>query len=461
MELKLPKFIDKFIDELRKKGLEMKKKLEEGKTSILDNDYKAKFLKNWLELPDERKLDCNIVAVDGSRGLREFVNGYRFYIVRALGINNFNQEPYRFLETNVVNLIGGEIHTFMDIKTEYAEFSLILDALKNIDEKLIPSLVILLDGSLYGRMLHLIKDTDVEEERDLLLRYMRLFSDIMEICREKKILFIGVSKDSFASFFRNELLDQIKDEELKELKKLLNLTEVMVLKNCVDIIDRDPTQSFENFYKLEKLYPGKLDRFKEILKEYRSKRTDHQIIMRWRNRSGFTTPMELGPARRGPISHIERIKSDKRQFIKTQFRQSLLDHEKDKSQFMKKAIKVLDKVLQFPTVVSFHILLDNNDSPMRIDFPSWFIGSSNKIEVFHKTEILKEDDIVYSKIKEVINILQCCYGGLRNYNLYLKKVDEDVKLKHKSIDRIYEKILEKELKVLLHHTRDYRRVSIL
>ena len=62
-------------------------------------------------------------------------------------------------------------------------------------------------------------------------------------------------------------------------------------------------------------------------------------------------------------------------------------------------------------------------------------------------------------MEELICILKANYAGLLDYNVWLKRVDEEVKLHLKDVDTIYERVLEKELGLTLIHTRGYRRVK--
>ncbi|MEM4297383.1 MAG: hypothetical protein QW815_03325 [Nitrososphaerota archaeon] len=50
------------------------------------------------------------------------------------------------------------------------------------------------------------------------------------------------------------------------------------------------------------------------------------------------------------------------------------------------------------------------------------------------------------------------YGGLRNYNIWLKKVDEDVRFKREDYEKVYLPLLEKKLDTLVIHSRRDRRV---
>jgi hypothetical protein len=55
---------------------------------------------------------------------------------------------------------------------------------------------VLIDGSLYGRMMHLPVDSPVERDRDFLIEYMDVYSKLLDACRREDVLLIGVSKDS-------------------------------------------------------------------------------------------------------------------------------------------------------------------------------------------------------------------------------------------------------------------------
>ena len=100
----IPKFLDLFVDEIRNKKDRLKLRLENGRASNLDDDFRDILIQNWHPLLDSEINDLHLVAVDGSRGLREYANGSRFYIVRAFGISN-KGEKFRKLETEVQNVI--------------------------------------------------------------------------------------------------------------------------------------------------------------------------------------------------------------------------------------------------------------------------------------------------------------------------------------------------------------------
>jgi len=103
----MPKFLDLFVREIHKKRSRLKERLEKGQVSSLDSDFKDLLIKNWHPLPERETTDVDLVAVDGSRAVREYANGSRFYVVRAFGQSN-NGRKSRALETEVFLSRGNE-----------------------------------------------------------------------------------------------------------------------------------------------------------------------------------------------------------------------------------------------------------------------------------------------------------------------------------------------------------------
>lgn len=157
--------------------------------------------------------DLDIIAVDSSVYTNLLSNGGVFYIVRAMSMRK--DVVGRKLESDVIFSRDrmSRIHEFINVKMEMLEFEVMLEALKdwfNGD-------AILLDGSLYGRASHLPKEFKVEEERDVLLRYFRVYKDLLDLCRKSDLLLVGVSKESRSTFYRDYLLSLIFDRKLGEL----------------------------------------------------------------------------------------------------------------------------------------------------------------------------------------------------------------------------------------------------
>ena len=104
-------------------------------------------------------------------------------------------------------------------------------------------------------------------------------------------------------------------------------------------------------------------------------------------------------------------------------------------------------------MVSFHVLLDHRDTPVRIDTPSWTFNRETTISE------LVGGRAVLLNVNAIVSLLLKGYGGLKDYNIWLKRVDEKVRLSNDVVDTIYSSALEKHLDFTIIHTRGYRRVK--
>jgi len=449
----MPKFLDLFVSEIRKQKSRLKERLERGQISGLDSDFKDLLVKNWNPLPQLETGDANLVAVDGSRAVREYANGSRFYVVRAFGLSSTGQKS-RALETGVFLSQGNEqsIRSYISQKTESVEIRLALEAIPRLagSKKLI-----LIDGSLFGRMMHLLRDSPVEGDRASLLGFVDTYSRLFEACRRQNVILMGVSKDSRADFVRNLLLTQICRNELHSLSSSLAPQEIRDLKTCVAKIEDNPAVSFGILKRVRGKYRSILDGFEEILAEHTHSRPDFQLILNFAPEPGYCTPVELA-ATKDFQRDLKIMARTPESFIRRRFKKALIEHRHREGEFLTYATDVINRLLKFPTIVSFHLLFDTRDTPLRIDVPSWVLTNETQLSNLKENRFVKD---VHGTLQELVCMLKSSYAGLSDYNVWLKRVDEEVKLRLKDVDAIYERVLEKELGLTLIHTRGYRRVK--
>jgi len=448
----MPKFLDLFIREIRKKRESMREMIENEHTSMLEKDFEKIFRHHWHPLPNNEIEEFHLFAIDGSRGLREYANGSRFYVTRAFALSNKGIK-LRLLETGIFLAKGSDedVRRYLSQKTELVEMKLALEAASHLKGS---RKVILIDGSLYGRMMHLPMDSPVEGDRALLIKYMDIYSKLLTICRDRNILLIGVSKDSRTEFLRSKILNHIYQDELNSLVSKLSHDEIKILERCIEKIEEQPDRSLKTVRRLKRKYGGLLDKFEEIIKEYTRIRPDFQLILRFSSNPGYCTPIELGPL--GWIRKEFRSMAKKpERFVRRRFRNAIAENINREDEFIEHATRVITALTKFPTILSFHLLLNPRDTPLRIDVPSWVYGSKNTLSSFMKTQFVEANHT----INEIISILRAGYAGLRNYNIWLKHADEEVKLHREDMDSLYERVLEKELGLTLIHTRGYRRVK--
>jgi hypothetical protein len=118
------------------------------------------------------------------------------------------------------------------------------------------------------------------------------------------------------------------------------------------------------------------------------------------------------------------------------------------AEFVDWATETISKIPSFPSFVSFYLLMDVRDSPMRIDVPCWE-------QPLSKTGWPKPID---ADLQALLKIMVSGYCGLDAYNLWLKNVDERVKLKRRVVDELYFPYMEKLFDSKIIRGRGYRRV---
>jgi len=361
-----------------------------------------------------------------------------FYIVRSIGI--FREKSQKLLETDVFYTKDAlyKVKHLIGRKMELLEFKVATDAIKagfEFD-------TILIDGSLYGRAVHLPIETKTKEEIPTLLEYFEVYKELLDLCHQKEILLVGVSKESRSTFFRDYLLKIIYDIALKESG--LKTDEVRKLVPIFSEVLDDERAAFRKFDKLKTQTSDNLDRFELILNELSSSRPDYQIVMNNADTVGYTRPLLLGPSAR-VARFFERYISNPTGYVIEKFPRTVREKNKE---FVDWASKVISNIPKLPSFISFHLLLHIRDSPLRIDLP-------NYQKMLHESGWPKPTEV---DLKDLLKVMIAGYCGLDAYNLWLKNVDERVRLRRKVVDDIYFPYMEKLFGEKIIRGRGYRRV---
>ena len=69
---------------MREKRSQLRQKIMQGRTSELDSELGDALRRHWFPIVEVAPLEKEVVAVDGSRGIRPFASGAVFYVARAL-----------------------------------------------------------------------------------------------------------------------------------------------------------------------------------------------------------------------------------------------------------------------------------------------------------------------------------------------------------------------------------------
>jgi hypothetical protein len=182
-----------------------------------------------------------------------------------------------------------------------------------------------------------------------------------------------------------------------------------------------------------------------LINELVNRKPDHLLILNNSKNSGYTYPLLLGASQRWR-RRAKQISVSIESFIESQF--PTLSSEND---FKQKAVKVISKILDLPAVISFHLLPQLIDTPMRIDIPASYFNIESKLLEVGWPEVINVN------LEHVLELISAGYCGLENYNIWLKAVDDEVKLKRKNFEDLYLTKFKEIIKKYI-TPRGYRRV---
>jgi hypothetical protein len=439
----MPDFLDEFASSIGCQKETLKERILRGKPNPLQDTFKKHFSPLWRPLTNTDEYRSNVgglhvTAVDSSLYMNLMSTGGIFYVIRSLAV--CKDKENKKLQTNVFFTKSGllEAHYYIGTKMEMLEFQAAIDALKDGLE----CSVILIDGSLYGRAMHVPVETKIEEDRIAVLEFFRTYTELLDLCRKKGILIAGVSKESRATFYRDFLLKQIFVEELEKIEieagDKLRLSAIFP-----EVLENEKT-AFSKFSKLKQRHGSKLETIELVLTELASSRPDYQLVMNFAESVGYTQPLVLGPST-GAAERMRPFSLNPKKYVVNNFPITVRERG---AEFVDWATETISSIPSFPSFVSFYLLMDVRDSPMRIDVPCWE-------QPLSKTGWPKPIDV---DLQALLKIMVSGYCGLDAYNLWLKNVDERVKLKRRVVDQLYFPYMEKLFQSKIIRGRGYRRV---
>jgi hypothetical protein len=439
----VPDFLDEFASSIGCQREALKEKIFKGKQNPLQSKFKEHFEPLWKPLENIKEYALNVgnlgvTAVDSSVYINLLSTGGIFYVIRSLAVCKDKEQ--KRLETNVFFTKSGllEAHYYIGTKMEMLEFQAAIDVLKEGFE----SNAILIDGSLYGRSMHVPVETKVEEDRTTVLEYFKTYGELLALCRKKGILIAGVSKESRATFYRDFVLKEIFVEELEKIN-IENGDKQRLSVIFPEVLENEKT-AFSKFRKLKQKHGSKLETIELILNELASSRPDYQLVMNFAKSVGYTQPLVLGPSARA-AKRMHPFSLNPEKYVTNNF--PIMTREKGK-EFIRWGSEIISSIPNFPSFISFYLLMDVRDSPMRIDLPCWE-------QPLSKTGWPKPID---ADIQDLLKIMVNGYCGLDAYNLWLKNVDERVRLKKRIVDTIYFPFMERLFDAKIIRGRGYRRV---
>ncbi len=430
----MPEFLSLYVNDIKSKLNRIKEYYYISKSSRLYLELEKTFRRFWIgfELMNSHPSEFSVLAIDSSSRHVFMGNGGIFYVVRGLGITK--REKYRDLIADF-DFVSDHHNAELVIrrKMEFLEHRVAIKAVEDGFKGFI-----LIDGSIYGRLVHIPIETCFANDREFMLEYFKVILRLLELCEREGIPLVGISKESVTSFFREFLIREIavgvKDDlglSAEEVERLLSLA-----------LD-DRRKAIEEVKRLER--SRDIGILKDLIEELLIRAPDFHLILNYADFPGYTVPLILGSSIRLRRS-LGMITRDPESFVRSHFPISSRDDG-----FVDRAVEIVKRLPELPAVVSFHILPAVNDTPMRVDIPAWVFGLDYKLYEIGWPEKVEVD------IDAILKLISAGYCGLDNYNVWLKAVDDEVKLSREVFENLYLSKFE-ELVGKSATSRGYRRV---
>lgn len=186
---------------------------------------------------------------------------------------------------------------------------------------------------------------------------------------------------------------------------------------------------------------SKTSQVRAVANEIGADAPDAELLYKHTSSLGHTTPVVLGGYGFDPDEY-EWLETDPERFADRIFTPAVSRDE---------ASETIHRLRNSPAVATFHLRMEQNHETMRIDVPVNALGIDDTITSCKSR--LTEPGHVETAYQHVA----ADYGGTKVYNCLLYTVDELVRLKQKTVDNVYLKILRDELDTDIELTRSYRR----
>ncbi len=368
-------------------------------------------------------------AVDGSRAVRALNSGADWVVAQALLLGPAGLR----LTAADTTLLRGEIdRAAVDRCAALLMRSLELELALTFARSGSGDLL-LLDGSLYAELPHLLYSLAVPGHEDLPLVVLRRYLDLFACCRERGILLLGLAKSARSTVLGRAILEEC------------------VVPRARPVHAGSPTaagapaaDTLEGAPGADVISPG----FTESAPHGATPTpaglpTDAEILHRWAPGAGFSAPILLGTAsfghRRGPVAHDPAS-------LAGQFAAGELSGAERRD--------IVARLRDAPAIGTFYVRLAPGEDALRVDAlaDAFGAGEQHLLDFVHQV-------LPHGAAEPLARRLLAEYGGASVYNAPLYVVDREVRLQTETVDRVYLALLRRQLGVPVQYDRSTRRFA--
>jgi hypothetical protein len=392
-------FVAEFADSITSQSQLIKPLFSQKTGDPVEERLAAAMANHWHPWPsstDSERRDA--YAIDGSGAIRFFDNGACMIVNHALLERAGREETATDVIFRRANIPSPVLDRYRDLSLRWMEIKIALDHLDDLVGG-----ILYLDGSLYAELPHLLYPLDIQGIADLPLRILAMYLELWYRCQELDIVLVGMSKTSRGNLLGNTFLNLPPDS------------------GTIPTGISDAEMAFDR----------------------ESLPTDAEILYRWTEGAGFSTPILVGMQSFG---HRRRqLLSDPAALVGEYERQNV-DAEW--------ASGVLDNTLVSSAIVAWYVRFSPGEDPLRVEVPATVALDEPSAMADFYSRIIVPDSVHH-----ILTHLVASYGGPSVYNAPLYTADQKVRLNRRVVDERYLSIIRQVVGIPVKYDRSLRRFS--
>jgi hypothetical protein len=430
----VPRFADLLVEEVRKKREELARVI--GGDSDLRNYYGELLGRVWISDLSPDKISEGVYAVDSSCDDIDVVGGGSILVSRAIALSA-GGEGVRKLRLDA--FFPRDVRDQEELRRLMREHLEHLAGLEAVERG---AQAVLIDGSLYARMTHVLREINIDGFEDFMFEYIETYAEFFREASRRNVAVVGVSKDSRSTVLKEELLTL-------KLRELLGNVEPSLRETVLGLfgeVKRRPREALESLRRL--LKAGVPVEVYDLFRNATSGAPDSKIIFAVNPGNGLSLPLQLS---------IEKVSARIFELVLSDSHEKLLGllervfpatRDKLGESFGEKASRMIDALKSYPPIAVTYVVLEEGDDPIRVD-----IALRRKYPTRGESHFL---DIFPEEILLGLRSIAGLYAGPRSYNVLLLEADKRVRTSRETME-MYHRLIMQELKTLVMHSRSDRR----
>ncbi|RLF25110.1 MAG: hypothetical protein DRN15_00170 [Thermoprotei archaeon] len=431
-------FIDLVTEEISRRREELFRYFNsalEGET--LEHLIEMKFKEHWMPLPSASEEELQVIAVDSSYVGRIYAHGRSLHIIRSVAVSSsgdierdlrveYNASTRPRTITNLVRMLA-----------EGLEYEVAERLLRRLQQG---NVLVLLDGSLYSKLVHVPSEFKVDRNKDAYLTCMDSFLRLCKRASDLGALIVGVAKDSMSEHLRLYLYLEVAHDLLSSMMTKLrvrgeNPAMLKTLEAVLKVWSLLPIPQRVAFLRklvkaqgLGAYVMNELSLLAELITDLGRRESDYHLLMRFAKSEGCSKPLIIGCLRKRCREKFECLnEKGVVKFVEDTWPLTIRELERSPSrlkEFKTWAGRVIMRTKELPAIITFYVLLRKGDIPLRVDI----MVPSQDLPKFYSFHNIIEAKVNSGIIERILMMLVKGYADTSVYNIWLFSAHHIVKM---------------------------------